>query len=78
MIVSEREEALACELYTKDMGLCQGEYMPWERQIDYVKNSYRRQASKVVNSDWFRIELDKARVTGLRYSYDETSEVVGD
>lgn len=64
MKVSIREEALAKELFTHDMGLHQGEYSPWEDQIDYVKNSYRRQAMRVVNTQWFRTQIYEASVMG--------------
>lgn len=60
MQVSKREEALAQELYTHDMGQHQGEFVPWRSQIDYVKNSYRRQASKFVNTRWFKEQLAAA------------------
>jgi hypothetical protein len=62
--VSAREEALAKELYTQDMGVHQGEFVPWEQQIEKVRDSYRRQAMKVVNSKWFKHQLDKAFYRG--------------
>lgn len=58
MIVSAREEDLAIELYTHDMGSHQGEWVDWDRQIDYVKNSYRRQASRFVNTKWFQRQVN--------------------
>ncbi len=64
MKVSTREEALAEELYTHDMGMHQGEYVPWRDQIEHVKNSYRRQASKVVNTRWFKQQLINAHSAG--------------
>lgn len=64
MKVSTREEELARELYTHDMGMHQGEYVRWTDQIEYVKDSYRRQASKVVNTRWFKQQIQEAR-TGL-------------
>ena len=57
MQVSKREEALAKELYEHDMGAHQGEFMAWDKQIDYVRDTYRRQAAKVVNTRWFREQL---------------------
>ena len=60
MQVSKREEALAEELYAHDMGLHQGEYAPWDKQIPHVQDSYRRQAVKVVNSKWFKQQLANA------------------
>lgn len=57
MKVSTREEALAKELYQADLNLHQTEDTPWEGQIERVKDSYRRQAMKVVNTRWFREQL---------------------
>ncbi len=65
MIVSVREEQLAKELYKHDMGLHQGEYVPWDEQIPPIQDSYRRQAVKVVKSDWFVKELESARTAGI-------------
>ncbi|UDL15981.1 hypothetical protein QEH42_gp237 [Microbacterium phage Pumpernickel] len=69
MKVSLREESLAKELYEKDMGLHlkadhQNEIVPWDRQIDYVKNSYYKQASTIVNSKWFKQQLYEASLLG--------------
>lgn len=64
MIVSNREESLAKELYTHDMGMHQGEFVKWEEQITQVKDSYRRQASKVVNTRWFKQQLANAHGAG--------------
>ena len=64
MKVSAREEELAKELYTHDMGLHQGEYVRWRDQIEYVKDSYRRQASKFVNSNWFKNQIGIAHRAG--------------
>lgn len=65
MKVSVREEQLAKELYQHDMGIHQGEYTPWDRQIPHVQDSYRRQAGKVVKSSWFEKELEAARTAGI-------------
>jgi hypothetical protein len=62
--VSAREEALAKELYAHDMGAHQGEFVPWAAQIEKVKDSYRRQASKIVNTKWFKKEIDRAFYRG--------------
>lgn len=61
MKVSKREEALARELYAHDMGVHQGEAVSWDRQIVYVQDSYRRQAMKIVNTNWFKQQLEEAR-----------------
>lgn len=57
MTVSEREEALAKELYELDMAATGGEYTPWDKQISYVHTHYRRTATRVVKSRWFREQL---------------------
>ncbi|UVG35222.1 hypothetical protein SEA_CECE_216 [Microbacterium phage Cece] len=64
MQVSRREEALAKELYEHDMGIHQAEDMPWEQQIDRVTTMYRRLASTIVNSRWFKKELDSSFYRG--------------
>jgi hypothetical protein len=64
MKVSEREERLAKELYTHDMGVHQEEAVSWDHQITYVQDSYRRQAMKIVNTKWFRQEIEQARLVG--------------
>lgn len=60
MKVSSREEALAKELYTQDMGTHQGEFVLWDKQIEHVRDSYRRQASKVVRTKWFQSQIAEA------------------
>ena len=64
MKVSTREEELARELYGHDMGQHQGEYVRWIDQIEYVKDSYRRQAMKFVNSNWFKTQIGIAHRAG--------------
>jgi len=64
MQVSSREEALAKELYEHDMGSHQGEFMEWDKQIERVQDSYRRQASKIVNTKWFKQQLSNANSWG--------------
>lgn len=61
MKVSKREESLAIELYTWDMRVHDGEFVPWSQQIEQVKDSFRKQAMRVVNSKWFKKELAAAR-----------------
>ena len=65
MIVSRREEELARELYNLDMGQHQGDYVQWTEQIELVQNSYRRQASRIVNTKWFARELVNAAKDGV-------------
>ncbi len=66
MKVSAREEALAKEIYTQDMGTHQGEYVVWDKQIDQVKDSYRRQASKIVRTKWFQAQIAEAFSRGAK------------
>lgn len=54
MNVSEREESLAQELYELDMSNSPGSFVPWDRQISYVKTHYKLAATRVVNSKWFK------------------------
>lgn len=61
MTVTQRVESLAIELYDHDMGTHQGEWMPWDKVIDRVRTSYRRQAQTVVNTKWFQDQIDAAR-----------------
>lgn len=58
MKVSQREEALAKELYETDMNSHQAEDVPWEQALEVVANSYRRQAMRIVNTKWFRQQLE--------------------
>lgn len=65
MEVSIREEYLARELYKIDMNEHQAEDVPWEKAIEPVKTSYRRQARKVFNTHWFTKELEGAWTAGV-------------
>ncbi|URP22262.1 hypothetical protein SEA_BIG4_229 [Microbacterium phage Big4] len=65
MEVSIREEALARNLYEIDLNDHQAEDVPWEKAIEQVKTSYRRQARKVFNSRWFMKELEGAWTAGV-------------
>lgn len=64
MRVSIREEQLAEELYTQDMNQHQGPFVSWNSQIDKVKDSYRRQAMRIVNTKWFKREMKEASLAG--------------
>lgn len=55
-------ETLAEELYTRDMGDHQGEYMPWSEQIERVKEHYRRLAYKFTDTAWYRARIAQARL----------------
>lgn len=66
MKVSTREESLARELYTHDMGSHQGEFVVWDKQIEQVKDSYRRQASKLVRTKWFQAQIAEAFSRGAQ------------
>lgn len=61
MHVSRREEALAKELYENDMNLHQSEDVPWHKTIQKVQDSYRRQAMRIVNTKWFKAQMEEAR-----------------
>lgn len=62
MQVSKREEALARELYEQDMlTVSEDTFVPWNRQIEPVLHSYRKQASRIVKTKWFAAQIEAAK-----------------